>query len=235
MLKIYDNKADIPDALTEFYSRRSDGKYEPQIEGINSIGGLLAKRDELLEKVREIPGLKTKIADLEGQETLPAGKIAVDKTEFETMKSEHEAYTALGKIDDIKPKVEGFDELKEKDETRSREESYRAVAKASGFDEDKFVFLSSQAKPEFVLKSVSENGTNVDKYFVKTKDDKGKEIETPIADYVKESPTFKPFADSLTSSGTNGHKVIKQGTQSSVTPTIETEKEAVRASGAYAL
>lgn len=236
MLKIYDSKDQVPEALAEHYTRRTDGKYEPQIEGVNSLGGLLAKRDELLDKVREIPTLKTRVAELEGMETLPAGKIAVDKKEFDTLKTEHEAFAALGPLDDIKPKVEGYDALKEKDEARERQENYRAVAKASGFtNEDGFVKLASIEKIEPILKTVNENGKAIEKYFVRTTNDKGKEIETPITDYVKESPTFKPFADSLVSGAApNGTRVIRQGT-TPPTATIETEKEAIRASGVYGL
>lgn len=236
MLKIYDNKADIPEALAEYYQKsETSGKYEPKVEGINSVSGLVAKRDELLEKVKELPKLKTRIAELEGQDTLPAGKIAVDKKEFETIKSEHEAYTALGALDDIKPKVEGFEALKTKDETRKRQETYRAVAKSAGFDEEKFTLLAAQDNPAFVLKSVQENGKPVDKYFVKTTNDSGKETETPISDYVKESATFKPFAESLVTSPPNGTRVIRQGPTSSVTPTIESEREAQAQTGRYTL
>jgi hypothetical protein len=236
MLKIYDQKSDIPEALAEHYTRRSDGKYEPQIEGINSLGGLLAKRDELLEKVTEIPKLKTRVTELEGLETLPAGKIAVDKKEFETLKADHEAYTALGALDEIKPKVEGYDELKTKDETRSRLETLRSIAKAEGFNEDKFTVLVGDKPFDTVLKTVNENGKAVEKYFVKHTNEKGKEVETPIPDYVKSAPNFAPFAAELTASGpTNGTKVIRQGTNNSATPTIESEKEALRATGAYAL
>jgi hypothetical protein len=236
MLRIYDNKADIPEALVEYYAKaEKSGKYEPKIEGVNSISGLIAKRDELLEKVRNIPKLEEKIADLEGQPILAAGKIAVDKKEFETLKAEHEAYAALGNLDEIKPKVEGFDALKAKDETRSREETYRAVAKAAGFtNEDGFLRLAEIEKLTPVLKSINENGKQVDKYFVKTTNEAGKEIETPITDYVKESPTFKPFAESLTSTpAAHGQKVIKQGSTTPPTATLETEIAAAKASGVY--
>lgn len=236
MLKIYDDKADVPEAFAEHYSKRSDGKYEPQVEGINSIGALLAKRDELLDKVKEIAPLKTKVLELEGLETLPAGKIAVDKKEFETIKTEHEAFAALGSLDDIKPKVEGYDDLKKKDDRRAKEETYRAAAKTAGYDETKFIKLASDDDLVTVTKTVSENGKSVEKVFVKTTDEKGKEVETAITDYVTQSPNFAPFADTLTASGaTSGTKVIRQGTGNSVTPTIETEKEAVRSSGAYGL
>jgi hypothetical protein len=47
MLKIYDKLDDIPESLREHYHKRADGKFEPDVEGINSIGGLLAKRDEV--------------------------------------------------------------------------------------------------------------------------------------------------------------------------------------------
>lgn len=237
MLKIYETREQIPEGLVEHYAKRSDGKFEPQIEGINSLGGLLTKRDELLEKVKDIPGLKTRISELEGLETLPTGKVAVDKKEFDTLKTEHEAYTALGKLDEIKPKVEGYNDLKEKDEKRSREETYRAAAKTAGYDESKFIKLASDDQLETVTKSVNEDGKQVDKVFVKTKDDKGKEIETPIADYVKQSPNFSPFADSLTASGTapDGTKVIRQGSTTPATPTIETEKTAIAGSGIYGL
>ncbi|MCA1589169.1 MAG: hypothetical protein LC730_06215 [Acidobacteria bacterium] len=234
MLSIYDSKDQIPEGLVEHYTKRSDGKYEPQVEGINSIGGIIAKRDELLEKVREIPTLKSRVMELEGQETLPKGKIAVDKKEFETLKAEHESFAALGNLDEIKPKVEGYDELRQKDEARTREEAYRNAAKAAGYDEAKFTLLAERDNLQTVIKSVTENGKAVDKVFVKTTDDKGKEVETALSDYVTQSATFKPFADSLTANGTTtGQKIIRQGTTNPATPTIETEKEAVRASGAY--
>jgi hypothetical protein len=235
MLKIYDNKADIPEALVEFYQKsEKSGKYEPKIEGVNSISGLIAKRDELLEKVRELPKLQDKIADLEGQPILAAGKIAVDKKEYDTLKTENDAYAALGTIDDLKPKVEGYDALKAKDETRERQETYRAIAKAAGFtNEDGFMRLAEMEQPAFVLKSVQENGKAVDKYFVKTTNDAGKETETPITDYVKESPTFKPFAESLIAPPSHGQKVIKQGFAQTATPTLETEIAAAKASGVY--
>lgn len=236
MLKIYDKREEIPETVIEHYTKRSDGKYEPQVEGINSVGALLAKRDELLDKVKEIPQLKTRISELEGLETLPDGKVAVDKTEFETIKAEHEAFTALGKLDEIKPKVEGYDELKTKDERRVKEELYRTAAKTAGYDETKFIKLASDDNIETVIKSVTEDGSTINKVFVKTKDEKGKETETAIADYVKQSPNFAPFADSLTANDTpTGTKVIRQGKTTSATPTIETEKEAIRASGAYGL
>ncbi|MEO5859170.1 MAG: hypothetical protein ABIR33_09505 [Pyrinomonadaceae bacterium] len=234
MLKIYDSKDQIPEALLEHYNRRADGKYEPIVEGINSIGGLIEKRDELLEKVKTIPGLKTRIGDLEGLETLPSGKVAVDKAEFETLKAQHEAYSALGEIDAIKPKVEGYDDLRSKDDKRAKEEVYRTAAKTAGYDESKFIKLAGDDNIETVIKAVTENGKSVEKVYVKTKDDKGKETETAIDDYVKTSPNFAPFADSLTvNSTTNGTKVIRQGPTTTATPTIETEKEAIRANGAY--
>jgi hypothetical protein len=234
MLKIYDAKDQIPEGLVEHYERRSDGKYEPKIEGINSIGGLVAKRDELLDKVREIPTLKSKIVDLEGQETLPEGKIAVDKTEFENLKASNEAYSALGTLEEIKPKVEGYDELKTKDETRTRQETLRTVAKTEGFNEDRFLVLVGDKPFETVKKTINENGKAVEKYFVKHTDDKGKEVETAIADYVKTAPNFAPFADTLTaSSHLQGHKVIKQGSTTPATPNVETEAEAQKATGKY--
>lgn len=234
MLKIYDAKDQIPEGLVEHYERRSDGKYEPKIEGINSVGGLITKRDELLEKVREIPTLKSKIVDLEGLETVPDGKVAVDKTEFDNLKASNEAYAALGTLEEIKPKVEGYDELKTKDETRSRQETLRTVAKAEGFNEDKFLVLVGDKPFETVKKTINENGKAIDKYFVKHTDDKGKEVETAIADYVKTAPNFAPFADTLTaSSPLLGHKVIKQGITTPATPNVETEAEAQKATGKY--
>ncbi len=236
MLKIYDAKGEIPETVQEHYTKRADGKYEPQVEGINSIGGLLDKRDELLAKVKEIAPLKTRIAELETLETLPDGKLAVDRKEFETIRAEHEAYAELGSLNDIKPKLEGYDELKTKDESRTRQEALRNIAKAENFDSDKFIVLVGDKPFDTVLKTVNENGKAVEKYFVKHANDKGKEVETAISDYVKTAPNFAPFADSLTANGSQGGtKVIRQGTTNTATPTIETEKEAVRSSGIYGL
>lgn len=235
MLKIYDAKSDIPEGLAEHYERRSDGKYEPKVEGINSIGGLIAKRDELLEKVREIPTLKSKIVDLESLETVPDGKIAVDKTEFESLKAGNEAYAALGTLEDIKPKVEGYDDLKSKDDARAREETYRTVAKASGFgNEDGFIRLALLDKIETVQKTVNVEGKAIEKHFVKHLNDKGKEVETAVEDYVKTAPNFAPFADSLTANGTApGQKVVRQGVTTPATPNVDTEAEAQKARGKY--
>lgn len=233
MLKIYDAKDQIPEEWVEHYERNSDGKYEPKIEGINSVSGLLAKRNELLEKVKEIPGLKTKLLELEGQETLTAGKIAVDKKEFDKIKAEHESYVALGTLDDIKPKVEGFDDLRQKEEKRQKEDQYRAAAKVAGFDAAKFTQLALTDGIETVIKTVKENGKDIEKVFVKSTKD-GKEVETAIMDYVQESPNFSPFADTLTAvTQSLGHKVILQGKSTPATPTLDTEKEAAWASGAY--
>jgi hypothetical protein len=241
MLKIYDAKSDIPEGLAEHYERRSDGKYEPKIEGINSLGGLIAKRDELLEKVREIPTLKSKIVDLESLETVPEGKIAVDKAEFDNLKAQTEAYAALGTLDEIKPKVEGYDDLKARDESRSRQEQLRAVAKAAGFNEERFLVLVGDKPFETVQKTVNDNGKAVEQYFVRHTDDKGKTVETAIQDYIQTAPNFAPFADTLTAGSGGqqhhqplGHKVIKQGTTTPATPNVETEAEAMKASGKYA-
>jgi len=51
-LQIYNSKTDIPAELQEHYVKRSDGKYEPEVEGYTSLSGLLAKKEELQLKVR---------------------------------------------------------------------------------------------------------------------------------------------------------------------------------------
>lgn len=243
MLHIYDTEQEIPEAVREHYVRRSDGKWEPQIEGINSVGGLLAKRDELLNKTREMPRLQARLAELESGEVLVAGKIAVDKKTFDDLTSENEAYKALGPLDEIKPKVEGFDELKQQQEAKSKEETYRAVAEAAGFNVDRFVSLASIEKIEPIELAIKENGKDVKKWFVPTTDPTtGKEIKQPIEDYVKESPTFQPFADTLgdietkpTGNGNGGVKMFKQGGTKPATPTIETEKEAAAKRAQYSI
>lgn len=237
MLKIYDTKDSIPESLLEHYVQRTtDNKWEPKVEGINSIGGLIAKRDELLEKVKEIPVLKQKVADIESLEVLSSNHVAVSKDKAAQLAD----YEALGTLADIKPKLERHDEIVAKDADRERTETLRSVARRNGFtNEDGFISLAKIDNLETVTKTVKENGKEVERDYAKSKDVSGKEVEMSLTDYVASSSTFKPFADALKSTVTSeggGKKVITQRVeQPSDKQTLETEKERLLATGNYSL
>lgn len=199
MLKIYDKQSDVPEDEKEFfdkhYKKRADGKWEPDIEGINSIGGVLTKRDELLEKVKEIPTLKTRIAELETLDILPAGKIAVDKTEYETEKAKLDAYSSLGEIDAIKPKVEGYDTLSAENAATKRKELLTKAFKAAGVTNIDAA-LDLKASDALNLETEEKDGKTVF-YSVTEKDGKPERAEFSNA-YLKEADGFKHHYSSLT-------------------------------------
>lgn len=208
MLKIYDKKEDVPEEFLEHYAKRSDGKYEPQVEGINSIFGLLTKRDELLEKVKEIPTLKARISEFEGQEVLTTGKVAVDKKQFDELTTENEAYKALGTLDEIKPKVEGFEDLKTQTKQALRD---KALMAAGVTDLDRARRFKSY--DELEIESEIKDGKEI--FYSVRKDDKGKELKTAFDNDVLKSDGFKDDLGSLL--GESGTKMFKQGTTTGTT------------------
>lgn len=195
MLKIYENKEQIPEALLEYYAKRSDGRYEPQVEGINSILGLTAKRDELLEKVKEIPALKTRVSELETVETLPAGKIAADKKEFDALKTENEAYRSLGTLEEVKPKLEGYDALKTETETNRRN---ALLDEAFGYAGVKNKKTARDLRQSDSLNIETETVDGVKKFYNVSTDDKGKPVKTEFnSEYLKTADGFKEVYSSL--------------------------------------
>lgn len=227
MLKIYDNQLDVPAEMKEHYHKRADGKFEPQVEGITSIGGLLNKRDELLTKVSEIPNLKTRILELEGQDTLPQGKVAVDKKDFDQL----ESYKALGNVDDIKPKVEGYDALKTETENIKKREILTRAASAAGVTNAN-AFLNLKTTDSLNLESEIKDGKEIF-YDVKT-DDEGKTVKTVFDnDYLQKADGFKDNLASLTAG--EGKKMFRQSATGSGSESNATrirnevkEKEAAR-------
>lgn len=210
MLKIYDKREDVPETLLEHYNKRGDGKFEPSVEGINSIGGLLAKRDELLDKVKEIPQLKTRVSELEGQEVLTAGKVAVDKTEFDTLKTENESYKSLGNLDEIKPKVEGYDALKTETETARKRETLTKAFAAAGITNLSAAFNLKQSD-SLNIESETKDGKEV--FYAVTTDDKGKTDKKVFdGEFIKEADGFKDILPAL--SGKTGTAMFKQGSGS---------------------
>ncbi len=204
MLKIYDQQTDVPDEMKEHYHKRADGKFEPSVEGITSIGGLLNKRDELLTKVADIPNLKTRILELEGQDTLPQGKIAVDKKDFDAL----ETYKALGDVNDIKPKVEGYDALKTETEGARKREILTRAASAAGVTNLNAFFNIKQTD---ALSLESETVDGREKFFAVSKDDKGKVTKTAFDnDYLTTADGFKDVLGSLTAG--EGKKMFRQST-----------------------
>lgn len=199
MLKIYDKQSDVPEEEKEFfdkhYKKRADGKWEPDIEGINSIQGVLTKRDELLEKIKEIPTLKTRIAELETLDVLPEGKIAVDKKEWEEKTKALESYSELGDLETIKPKVEGFDSLKAETEATKRKELLTNGFKFAGVENIEAA-LDLKASDTLNLETEEKDGKTVF-YRVVEKDGKTEKLLFDNA-YIKEADGFKNHYNSLT-------------------------------------
>ncbi|HEY0659599.1 MAG TPA: hypothetical protein VGD05_14080 [Pyrinomonadaceae bacterium] len=204
MLKIYERLDDVPEELREHYGKRTDGKYEPQIENINSIGGILNKNTELADEINKV--LKPRLREYEGKEVLTAGKIAVDKTEFETIKAEHETYKTLGSLEEIKPKVEGYDELKTETETAKRKELITRGLKAAGITNPDPAFNLRQIDT-LNLEPETKDGKEI---FYAVREVDGKRTKTLFdGEYLKEADGFKDILPTLTGAG-EGFKHFKQ-------------------------
>jgi len=204
MLKIHDRLEDVPEDLREHYGKRSDGKYEPQIENVNSVLGLLNKNVELLEKVKEIAPLKTRVAELEAQEVLPSGKVPIDKADFDAL----ETYKALGNLDEIKPKVEGYDALRTEAETAKRRDLITRGLKAAGVKNTDPAFNLRQIDG-LSLEPETKDGKEI---FYAVTEDNGKRVKRAFDnEYLKEADGFKDILPSLMGGeGGEGHRHFKQ-------------------------
>lgn len=210
MLKpFYQNESDIPESVKGAYIAKN-GRYE--LDELDTSHPVLEKNRELLTKnstiTTENQRLNSEVAKLEGK-ALPEGKIAVDKAEFDTLKTEAEtakaqrdAYAALGTIDELKPKVEGYDELKTQTRQAIRD---KALMQAGVSDLDRARRFKSYDDLEIVTES--KDGKEV--FYRVTTDDKGTEVKTVFDGELLKSDGFKDDLGSLVSP--SGTKFFRQG------------------------
>lgn len=232
-------KSQIPDHLQGKEKELEDGTFELD------AGGVLKKyRDVLNEKKKldeDFSELTTEANTLRQEKTrllsgqLPDGKVAVEPeieklgnaarsaglkhTEINTLKTENEAYKALGAIDDIQPKLAAYTALGTVEEIKSKTEGYdNAIQTAKQAEKDEALrsvgIDPNQARKFVVYKELEFESEEKDgkKIFNRvTRDEKGKDIKTAFdaeylktADDLKEVFTAEPQKTRLIRQGTIG-------------------------------
>lgn len=188
MLQPYANQTDIPEALREHYSKREDNQWHADIPdthpAVKHNAKLLSEKNTAEGKVTQLT------SDLESARAgnLGRGQVAVAKSDVALL----DEYKALGTPAEIKPKLEEHGTLKEKDQTRAREDSLRKVAEALQFNEKAFVLLPKL--PDFIAKPGKDGK---DEWFAQIKDDKGVITEKPAKEFIESSQDIAPFMASL--------------------------------------
>lgn len=188
MLQPYANQTDIPEALREHYSKREDGQWHADIPdthpAVKHNAKLLSEKNTAEGKVAQLT------SDVESARAgnLGRGQVAVAKSDVTLL----DEYKALGAPAEIKPKLDEHSTLKEKEQTRAREDSLRKVAEALQFNEKAFVLLPKL--PDFIAKPGKDGK---DEWFAQIKDDKGVITEKPAKEYIESSQDIAPFMASL--------------------------------------
>lgn len=188
MLQPYTNQTDIPEALREHYSKREDGQWHADIPdthpAVKHNAKLLSEKNTAEGKVAQLT------SDVESARAgnLGRGQVAVAKSDVALL----DEYKALGAPAEIKPKLDEHGTLKEKEQTRAREDSLRKVADALQFNEKAFVLLPKL--PDFIAKPGKDGK---DEWFAQVKDDKGVITEKPAKEFIESSQDIAPFMASL--------------------------------------
>lgn len=188
MLQPFVKQEDIPEALREHYSKREDGQWHADIPdthpAVKHNAKLLSEKSTAEGKVTQLT------SDLESARAgnLGRGQVAVAKSEVALL----DEYKALGTPAEIKPKLDEHGTLKEKDQTRAREDSLRKVAGALQLNEKAFILLPKL--PDFIAKPGKDGK---DEWFAQVKDDKGVITEKPAKEFVESSADISPFMPSL--------------------------------------
>jgi hypothetical protein len=194
MLKIYSSESDVPTELKDHYAE-VNGKWEPKLEGVTSLSGLLAKRDELLGKVSghatELAAKDAEIERLTGdlqnakQNTVQRGHESVPKADAELAR----AVKAKGV-----ETVEAFNTLhadhgtfKQQAEAATEAAHAAEVFTALGWDKEKAQRLVPKV---FDLKTVKlKDGKDGKREVVAlVKGDGDALVEKPFAEVVKATP-----------------------------------------------
>lgn len=222
-LPIYDNKTDIPAELAEHYVKRSDGKYEPEIEGITSLSGLLAKKDELQGKVsnfnkekrdltrtheQEIARLeeehstevktlkdthKRELSEAEGTVRVPDDQVLVPKEKFELLSK----YEELGKTPEELTALKATAEAAAaREAAEAKLASFREVARIAKIPNvEAFAKLANQFDLKTETTQVADaKGKMEDAVFVVKADGTKRTLNL---DYLRTDDDFAVFAESL--------------------------------------
>lgn len=196
---IYDNYKEIPEDL-QSKATEVDGKWEMD------AAGLLGKNSELLKNLKQANASNEKLS--EAVETLKTqiltpNKVAVDKREFDALAAENEAFKTLGAFDEIKPKVEGYDDLKIQAGQAVKD---RALQSAGVND----LAGARQFKSYDELDFEAEIKDGKEIFYRVATDDKGKAVKTA---FVADSLKTDAFKDNLgTLVGEPGKRFFRQGT-----------------------
>jgi len=198
----YQSEADIPTEQKGFYVQKGD-RWELQVEGVDSLDGLLSKRSELLTKVAnhdtQIAAKDTRIAELEGQlanaSTVPRGQEAVPKADAELAR----AVKAAGIADAAAfatLKTEHGD-YKSKAEEAEKAKHAAEVGGVMQWDKEKTGLLVPAV---FDLSQVQlRDGQDGKKEAVaKVKQADGSFVEKPFAEVIKSTPALTALLPSLT-------------------------------------
>jgi hypothetical protein len=193
----YANEADIPTEQKPFYAQK-DGAWQLQVEGVDSITGLVAKRDELLTKVASLPSLQGQITKLTRERdealggALPSGHDAVPHADAVKLQQ----FNAIGKpVDELKSIVTEHAALKTEAEERVKQEALAVLAEENGYDPKKIIAISDRFTMPF-KKEVTVDGKKVQQDFFKVTVD-GKEVERTFSEHLEADPKLKPLGDSL--------------------------------------
>mgnify|MGYP003575560770 CR=1 FL=1 len=142
MLKVYEKLDDVPEELRAHY-KLIQGKYVPEISDDHPVK--LNNTQLLNEKSAAETKAATLQADLDSAKasSLPRGHMAEPKADAELL----EQVKALGKVEDIKVKLNEHETMKADLSKRQRQDSLKQVAKELGYNDEVFGRLSDL--PEF--------------------------------------------------------------------------------------
>ncbi len=186
---------------TELLTKESQREAEKQ----QAVSLAVAPKDS------EITRLSAELQTAKAQPGLPAGHIAVSLEDHQILQQ----IKPLGEFKDVKAKIDGFEELKKKDEANTRKELLTEAAKAHGLNPEAFVALAEvkNLAPNLEMRELPDPKKpelKVKHYFVKGKDAAGADSSTLLSDFVKTSDDFKPFLPSLTAVGKPAPRVPNQ-------------------------
>lgn len=249
-LKTYTQESEVPTELKSYYVQK-DGKWEPQVEGIDSVSSIAAKNRELLGKNKE---QETAINQLTADKAQLTNDLGARTTELSQAQSQR---IPTGNVAVPKKDADLIAKLKEQDLTP--ETVLSTLNEVEGIRKENAEFKLSNSIAEFAevekianvkalgrlikqdgvtptIKEVEENGTKVKRGFLVAKEGE-QEKEHPYSDY--KTANWGDFVSALDAeaaprkSGTPKDPDPKGPT----TPTekLEMERVAQAATGRYSL
>lgn len=221
-LPIYDDKSQIPDDLKEHYVKRSDGKYEPEVEGITSLSGLLAKKDELQGKVsnhnrekrdlerqhneaiqtlerehsEEVNTLKethrTALEAAEGSVRVPDGQVLLPKDKADLLAK----YEPLGTPEELTTIKETATKAAEREAVEQKLTSYREAAQIAKIPNvEAFAKLAHQFDLPIEVTQVEGEGDEPEEQVYVVRPNRPRRLLT--LEFIKADDDFAAFAESI--------------------------------------